>query len=58
MQPALISSDHKQPAIILKMDNYTTEGFVKLGMKPELLKTWDMRWHWLGDKEFIEKLRV
>ena len=58
MQPALISSDHKQPAIILKTDNYTTEGFVNLGMKPKRLKTWDMRWHWLGDKEFIEKLRV
>ena len=27
-------------------------------MKPKLSKTWDMKWHWLRDKEFLEQLRV
>ena len=35
-----------------------TEGFVNLGMKPKRSKTWDVKWHWLRDKEVIEKLRV
>ena len=30
----------------------------KLGMKPKRSKTWDMKWHWLRDKEVIEQLRV
>ena len=46
----LIALDHKQPATPLQMDNYTTKGFVNLGMKSKLSKTWDMKWHWLRDK--------
>ena len=39
MQPSLITLDHKQPETLLKMDSYTTEGFVNLGMKPKRSKT-------------------
>ena len=49
---------HKQPSTPLKTNNYTTEGFVKSGMKPNFSKTWDMKWHWLRDKEVLEQLRV
>ena len=58
MKTSLISLDHKQPATHLKMDNYTTEGFLNLGMKPNCSKTSDMKCHWLRDKEVLEQLRV
>ena len=58
MKPYLIALDHKQPETPLKIDNSTIEGFVISGMKPKRLKTWDMKWHWLIDKEVLEKLRV
>ena len=35
IRSALISLDHKQPAIPLKTENSTTEGFVNSGMKPK-----------------------
>ena len=38
MQLDLIGLDHKQPATPLKTENYTTEGFVNLGMEPKLSK--------------------
>ena len=44
---ALIELDHKQQETPLKKENYTTEEFVNLGMKPKRSKTWDMKWHWL-----------
>ena len=58
MRPALIALEHKKPATPLKTDNYTTCGFENLGMKPKRLKTWDMKWHWLRDKEALDQLRV
>ena len=58
MRPSLIALDNKQPATPLKTDNSTTEIFVNLGMTPKRSKTWDMKWHWLIEKEVIEQLRV
>ena len=58
IRPSLIILDHKQPATPLKADNSTKEGFVNLGMKPKRSKIWDMKWHWLIDKEVIEQLIV
>ena len=58
MKPSLITLDHKKPATPLKTYNSMTEGFVNSGMKPERSKTWDMKWHWLREKGFLEQLRV
>ena len=58
MRPALMALYHNQPVTPLKTDNLTTEGFVKSGIKPNFSKTWDIKWHWLTDKEVIEKLIV
>ena len=59
MEQDLITSDQKQPVTPLKMDNYTLEGFVNLGMKQKKRsKTWDMKWHWLRDREVLEQLRL
>ena len=30
----------------------------KLGDETKTFKPWDMKWHWLRDKDVIEKLRV
>ena len=58
MRPALIALDHEQLETPLKTDNSTIEGFVNLGMKPKRSKTWDMKWHWLIEKQVLEQLRV
>ena len=58
VQPVLITLDHKQPATPLKTDNYKTEGFVNLCMKPKHSKIWDMKYHWLRDKEVLKQLRL
>ena len=38
IQPALITLDHKEPVTPLKTNNFTTEGFINLGMKPKCSK--------------------
>ena len=43
MRPYPITLDHEQPATPLKTDNYTTEGFVNLGMKPKRTKSCNMK---------------
>ena len=58
MRSALIALDHKQPAITLKTENSTIEESVNSGMKPKRSKTWDMKWHWLRNKELLEPLIV
>ena len=58
MRSDLIILDHKQPYKPLKTDNSTAEGFVNSGMKPKCSKTWDMKCHWLIDKEVLENLIV
>ena len=56
MRPYLITLDRKQPFTPLKTENPTTEVFVNSGMKPKRSNTWDMKWHWLRDKELLEQL--
>ena len=58
MRPDLITLDYKQLATYLKTDNSMIEGFVNLCMNPKRSKTWNMKVHWLRDKEVIEQLRV
>ena len=45
VQPDFIPLVKKQPSTSLKIDNSTTGGFVKSGMKPKPSKTWDMKFH-------------
>ena len=58
MQIYHIALNQKQPAPPLKTYNLTTKGFVAFGMKPKHSKMWDVKWHWLRDKEILEQLRV
>ena len=58
IRPYLITLEHKQPETPLKTDNSTSEGFIHSVMKPKHLKTWDMKYNWLQDKELLEQLIV
>ena len=53
---------HVQPPTPLKTDNSTTSGFIHNNIHLRKAKSWDMRYHWLRDKEaqqcfkfFLEK---
>ena len=58
MRSDLITLDHKQPATPLKTDNSMTEGFINSMMKPKHSRIWDMKLHWLRNKEVLEQMRV
>ena len=47
----LIALGHPQPPTPLKTDNSTTAGFIHNNIHLKKSKTWDMRLHWLRDRE-------
>ena len=49
---------HKQPPTPLKVDNSTTNGFVHNNINQKRSKSWDMRYHWLRDKETQKEINV
>ena len=49
---------HQQPATPLKTDNSTSNAFVNKSLRQKKSKSWDMRYHWLRDKEQQKHLRV
>ena len=55
---ALMSLDHPQPPTPLKTDNSTTHGFVHNNMQQKRSKSWDMRYHWLRDRETQKQIKV
>ena len=42
---------HRQPATPVKTDNSTAESFVKNLIKQRRSKSWDVRYHWLPEKQ-------
>ncbi len=50
--------DHPQPATPLETDNSTTNSFCHSTMRQKRSKSWDMRYHWLRDKETQKIIRV
>ena len=48
---------HTQAPVPLKTDNKTAYGFVTDNIHQRRSKTWDMRWHWLRDKELANKIK-
>ena len=42
---------HTQPATPVKTDNSTAESFVKNLIKQRRSKSWDVRYHWLSEKQ-------
>ena len=49
---------HSQPPTPLKTDNSTSNAFVNKSLRQKKSKAWDMRFHWLRDKERTQHLRV
>ena len=50
--------DHPQPPTPLKTDNSTSNAFVHKLLRQKRSKSWDMRFHWLRNKEQEKYLRV
>jgi hypothetical protein len=55
---ALEELDHPQPPTPLKTDNSTATSFVHSSMKQKRSKSWDMRYHWLRERQLKEQLRI
>ncbi len=49
---------HPQPPTIINTDNSTTTGFVNNNIQMKRSKSWDMRLHWLRDKEVLKHLKI
>ena len=49
---------HRQPPTPLKTDNSTSNAFINKSLRQKKSKSWDMRFHWLRDKEQSKHLRV
>ena len=51
--------NHKQPpdGCPFKMDNAVTNGFIHKNIKQKRSKSWDMRYHWLRDKDLHKLFR-
>lgn len=47
---ALEELGHPQPKTPIKTDNSTAEGFANKSMRQKRSKAWDMRYHWLRDR--------
>ena len=53
-----MSIGHPQPPTPIKTDNSTTAGCVNINIQQKRSKSWDMRFHWLRDKETHKKMHV
>ena len=49
---------HKQPPTLLKTDNITASVFVNKSLRQQKSKSWDIKFHWLRDKELQHLIRV
>ena len=54
----LIMMGHPQPPTIISTDNSTTSGFVNNNIQLKKSKSWDMRLHWLRDREHQKQFKV
>ena len=54
----LIQLGHPQPPTPIKVDNSTAAGFVNKNITQKRSKSWDMRFHWLRDKETLDTIKV
>ena len=50
--------DHTQPPTPVKTDNTTAKGFVYNNIVLKKSKSWDMRYHWLRDRENQKHIHV
>ena len=58
MRHMLTALGHPQPPIPLKTDNATATGFVYDNIHQKRSKSWDMRYHWLRDRETQQQFNI
>ena len=58
IRQALCDLGHPQPPTPLKTDNTTAHSFVHANMRQRKSKAWDMRMHWLRDREAKKQYRI
>jgi len=49
---------HRQPPTPIKTDNSTASGFVHNNIHQKRSKSWDMRYHWLRDRQTKQQFRI
>ena len=49
---------HPQPPTPLKTDNNTASSYVNKTLRQRKSKSWDMKYHWLRDRELQRMIRV
>ena len=54
----LESLGHQQPPTPIKTDNSTASGFINNNIHQKKSKSWDMRYHWLRDRQTKQQLRI
>ena len=58
MRHILESLEHPQPPTPLKTDNATATGFVYDNIHQKRSKSWDMRYHWLRDRQTRQQFDI
>ena len=58
MRHILKSIGHPQPPTPIKTDNATATGFVYDNIHQKRSKSWDMRYHWLRDRETQQQFHI
>ena len=58
MRHTLMSLGHPQHPTPIKTDNSTTAGCININAQQKCSKSWDMRFHWLRDKETQKQISV
>lgn len=58
MQHMLEYLGHPQPPTLIKSDKSTITGFINNNIYQKRSKSWDMRYHWLREKENQQMIKV
>ncbi len=58
VRTALTELGHPQPPTPLKTDNSTTESFANSTLRQKRSKSWDVRFHWLRDREAQDQFKI
>ena len=58
IRQCLINLGHPQPPTPIKTDNSTANGYVNGTIKQKMSKAFDMRFHWLKDRERQQQFKI
>ena len=58
IRQTLTALNHPQPATPIKTDNSTAKAFVTKNLRQKKSKSWDMRFHWLRDRDAQKHFKI